>query len=329
MRDLSADTDINESQAARSRMSKMNPQISLEGLSLDLRGFLRQQQLTHLAPQLTEAELTDLNSLLAFDLSKLEGVDPDTMDKLSTHKIQKYQQHCDSMKGHILGDQKQHFIFLSHSKLDAGTEAALMVSEIGKLLKDHPYLPGANYESPVFLDSENLQDLTQLQEQVRNCAYLVFMCTTHVLTRPWCLVEIVTAMEANVPILPMTVQKPGNDFAFPNSEFYERLGNGEILDEAAMDTLRDCGIDLETTVKAIKHMFKTIALPYSPHKSKIMRETELKAMLFRLQPERDSAGNYVHRASSLATGTDSASMTRPATPASRRSLSSVHEAANV
>merc|ERR1712216_220181 len=125
--------------------------------------------------------------------------------------------------------------------------------------------------------------LKQLQHLVRNSANLVFMCTTNVLSRPWCLVEIVTAMEAGIPILPLTVQKPGNDFTFPDSNFYDRLLRGEIFDSSAMETMRHCGMDLQQVSAAIRHVFMTIALPYSPHKSKLMREAELKAVLNRLR----------------------------------------------
>merc|ERR1711957_1132186 len=115
----------------------------------------------------------------------------------------------------------KHFIFISHSKLDAGTEASLMRGEIETLLRADETLPGAEYEVPCFLDAENLQNLEQLTNQVRQCANLTVLCTENILSRPWCLVEIHAAVEAGIPILPVTIEKPGNSFNFPTESFYE------------------------------------------------------------------------------------------------------------
>ncbi len=170
---------------------------------------------------------------------------------------------------------------LSHCKLDAGTEAHLMRGEIEALLKEDSSLPGSVFDVPCFLDSEDLQDLEQLQNQVRHCANLVLLCTEHILTRPWCLVEIYTAQEAGIPILPVTVEKPGNKFSFPTDEFFEAMRRGELLDDAGTRTLRDCGVSLEEVEEAIRFVFERIAVTCSPHKSRAIRDAELKALLRR------------------------------------------------
>ena len=91
--------------------------------------------------------------------------------------------------------QKTYACFLSHYKKEAATEARLCQMELEKLL-------GA----PVFLDSDNLRDLRTLLNDVRESDVLVLLQTTNLLTRPWCLLEIVTAIDANVPIVAINVR---------------------------------------------------------------------------------------------------------------------------
>merc|ERR1719329_1183065 len=151
-------------------------------------------------------------------------------------------------------------LFISHSKLDAGTEACLMRSELEQLVTNNPSLPGTHYEHLCFLDSEDLQNLEQLQSQVRSSANVVVLLTTNVLTRPWCLVEIWAAYEAGIPVLPVEVSKPGNEFCFPGEVFYEHLLHGKLLDASGHKVLRDCGADLEAVAASVCSLFKTITV---------------------------------------------------------------------
>eukprot|EP00427_Karlodinium_veneficum_P031234 CAMPEP_0169191634 /NCGR_PEP_ID=MMETSP1016-20121227/5179_1 /TAXON_ID=342587 /ORGANISM="Karlodinium micrum, Strain CCMP2283" /LENGTH=147 /DNA_ID=CAMNT_0009267907 /DNA_START=88 /DNA_END=528 /DNA_ORIENTATION=+ len=94
----------------------------------------------------------------------------------------------DSYRDYGAEDGTRHFIFLSHFKEEAGTEATLMQGCLASFAEDC-------YEecTSVFLDSEDLTDLSGLQEHVINSKNLVLLLTPGVLYRPWCLVEIVTA----------------------------------------------------------------------------------------------------------------------------------------
>ena len=58
--------------------------------------------------------------------------------------------------------------------------------------------PAHDFRSPVFLDSEDLVDLLTLKEHVQNSHNLMLLLTNNVLLRPWCLVEIVTALGNDV-----------------------------------------------------------------------------------------------------------------------------------
>ena len=47
----------------------------------------------------------------------------------------------------------------------------------------------------IFLDSDDLKDLKQLNKHVRNTQVLVLLQTPHVLHRPYCLLELLTAID--------------------------------------------------------------------------------------------------------------------------------------
>merc|ERR1711971_116045 len=102
------------------------------------------------------------------------------------------------------------------------------------------------------IDSEALDDLSCLQDHVKKSHYLVVLLTPGFLTRPWCLVEIVTAHRHDVQIVPVEVQRPGVTFNYPNDEFYSRLRDGKFLDDGALDLLRSEGIQLSELEAAIR-----------------------------------------------------------------------------
>merc|ERR1711990_1277653 len=91
---------------------------------------------------------------------------------------------------------------------------------------------------PVFLDSSDLQDLSLLRHHVQISHNLLVMLTPGILSRPWCLVEIVTAFRHNIRMVPVTIQRPGLSFQFPGEEFYSALGNGQFLSDASVKVWR-------------------------------------------------------------------------------------------
>ena len=60
--------------------------------------------------------------------------------------------------------------------------------------------------APCFLDSDNLQMLTDLLEHVKESDVLVLLQTKGLLTRPWCLLEIVTAIKNHIPIVAINIR---------------------------------------------------------------------------------------------------------------------------
>jgi hypothetical protein len=90
--------------------------------------------------------------------------------------------------------------FLSHFKIQAGTEARLV----------HDKLKQSMGDVEIFLDSDDLQDLRLLLDHVRASNVLVLLQTKSVLERPWVILELYTAITSDVPICGLNIQN-----AFP------------------------------------------------------------------------------------------------------------------
>jgi len=172
-------------------------------------------------------------------------------------------------EANLENNSDNHIIFISHYKQEAGTEAALMRHALKEAFGE------VDLETPVFVDSEDLTDLEKLLRHVRNSHVLVVLLTPGLLTRPWCVLEIVTAFDNDVQIVPVEIQRPGMTYQFPDDQFYARLHKGGILDSSALSLLEKEGVSLSSIEAAIRHMFLKIAVPYSPHKSENIRSAEL------------------------------------------------------
>ena len=56
-----------------------------------------------------------------------------------------------------------------------------------------------------FLDSDDLRDLSKLTQHVVNSDALVLVQSKGVLARPYCLIELLTALKHNVPIVGLSL----------------------------------------------------------------------------------------------------------------------------
>lgn len=83
--------------------------------------------------------------------------------------------------------------FLSHYKIEAATEA--------RWLQENLALLGRR----CFLDSDDLKNLTKLKDHVRSSDCVLLLQTKSVLTRPWCIVELLTAIDSGVPIVGVSI----------------------------------------------------------------------------------------------------------------------------
>ena len=92
--------------------------------------------------------------------------------------------------------------FLSHYKDECASPARQMKTELSAELS------ALGTDAQVYLDSDDLRDLRRLLDAVKESEVLVLMQTRHLLSRPWVLLEIYTAITHAVPIVTVQVQGP-------------------------------------------------------------------------------------------------------------------------
>ena len=99
--------------------------------------------------------------------------------------------------------------------------------------------------APVFLDSDDLTDLRELLEQVRESDVLLFFQSRSVLERPYCLLELHTAVTAGVPIVAVNV-RGGNEYSHADAEHLLRYLDTEleVRIPGASRLLQKHGVDL-------------------------------------------------------------------------------------
>ena len=96
--------------------------------------------------------------------------------------------------------QRKFGAFVSHMKAEASMEARFLKGALEEQLGKR-----------VFLDSDDLRDLGDLLDHVRDSEAVVLVQSQSVLTRPWCLLELAAAMDAGVPVVGVSLQ----NHAFP------------------------------------------------------------------------------------------------------------------
>ena len=64
----------------------------------------------------------------------------------------------------------------------------------------------------MFLDSDNLHDLTDLLNHVKDSGALVVLQSAELISRPWCLLEMHVAVTNNVPIVAINIRGKRYDF---------------------------------------------------------------------------------------------------------------------
>lgn len=258
----------------------------------DLKELLRRLKLKHLAPIFQICGVWGLDDLCDLDPETLErmveqskqtypGLDADVLrEQLSQRSALEFKDSLEERAKKVLGtteQRSQHLIFLSHHKADGGTEASLLRQELELQIKDDISL--WIMEAPIFLDSEDLTSLEKLTDHVSNSHNVVLLLTKDVLTRPWILVELATALKFEVPIVPVEIKKPGHSFNFPDAAFYEKMRRGKLLSSGSMAVLQQCHVTLADVERSLRHLFNTISLTYSPHRPALHRKVEVSDIL--------------------------------------------------
>lgn len=262
-----------------------------EAIHRDLHAFLKEKELLDLQESLMDIGVVKLTDLQEMDMEQLEKeletrglhLSQEQKKALSPSLIKRFRRSAARVvQRQLFGpSSEEHYIFLSHAKLEAGTEAALMRNELENLIRADPQNPASSFDVPIFLDSEDLSDLHDLQNIVDRTHNLVLLLSPSVLQRVWVLVEITTAVNRGVRVLPVLVSKPGMSFQFPKDEFFADFVKGEWLEESDMQILQEARFTLEDVAGAIREVFKHIAVPYSPHMAAHMRKAELECLMKR------------------------------------------------
>ena len=131
--------------------------------------------------------------------------------------------------------------FLSHYKLECGTEARLVQLQLRPIIEKNPF-EGSSHE--VFLDSDDLSDLRNLLQHVIQTKVLVLLQTKGVLTRPWVIMELYTAITNEVPIVALNV-KNASPYDYAEAMNFLMFFDQEIdiANPGAAHLLIDMGID--------------------------------------------------------------------------------------
>jgi len=262
--------------------ARTRPPLPTNRSARDLRLFLKRQDMSWLEPELLRVDISTLEQLQATDPAMLQEslsqsghtMSQEQQESISPQAISVFLTTVASeFKSRVREAQHNdgYILFLSHYKVEAGTEAALMRTELEQVLGE----AASTHESAVFLDSEDLTTLSELQDAVRKSKNVALLLTANVLTRPWVLVELATAHTEGIPVLPVALAKEGNAFTFPDEDFFQALLDGSILGDVGTKVVLECGFDMETVVQALKQLLKRIALPYSPHRPASIRRAEL------------------------------------------------------
>ena len=132
--------------------------------------------------------------------------------------------------------------FVSHMKAEAAMEARFLQIELETL---HP-------DDLIFLASDDLRDLSKLIHHVQQSRCLVLVQTRKVLTRPYCILELLTAIESQIPIVCVTVGGKPPEIAYNYEEMTKLMmwmdTEREQWNPGAADVLRDHGYEDLTDV---------------------------------------------------------------------------------
>ena len=152
-----------------------------------------------------------------------------------------------------------HAAFVSHCKADAAMEARFLQTELeGKL------------DKKVFLDSDDLRDLTELMNHVKDSKALILLQSKSVLERPYCLLELVAAIDHGVPIIGVALQgQNGYEFAGA-ARFLQHLDTYlEQANPGAAAVLRDNGVEpIDVAWKLSQSLPKIISVPLNTSASR-------------------------------------------------------------
>jgi len=137
-----------------------------------------------------------------------------------------------------VGISNSHYTsFLSHCKAEGGPEAQVLNTALDKgLLKGNCLFPTNRGNN--FIDTRELDHITtaEIVKGVQSSKVFVMLLTKTVLTRPWVLLEVYTALNAGIPVIPVKVfrQNPEDDYSFSTAQDFLSNLETNVYDETYM-----------------------------------------------------------------------------------------------
>ena len=85
-------------------------------------------------------------------------------------------------------------------------------------------------------DTTELQEITPetLQSAVKSSKVFILLLTNEVLTRPWCLLEIYTALENKIPVIPVRIERQRLNYSYSGAADFLSNLVGNVRDEELM-----------------------------------------------------------------------------------------------
>jgi len=162
----------------------------------------------------------------------------------------------------ISGEVDRYSALVCHVKSSHGATARWMQLELGK------YTGGKNR---IFLDSENLVNLTHLLSTVREKVdVLVVLATRDIWWRPWCAGEITTASSAGIPIVLAMMAEGDNALELNFKSLSQEVSSQ--LDQVQMDVLAPFGIAHDDIQQAYEKLDNAPKVSFSVRDPMMVRE---------------------------------------------------------
>lgn len=170
--------------------------------------------------------------------------------------------------------------FLSHYKDEAGIAARYLKTVLAEQLG----LVGAA-RGRVFLDSDNLHNLDLLLDTVRRSDNFVLLLTRRVFSRPWVLLEIHTAIQAEKELVLVNVVGRGEAaFDFHEARQYQRdFIHAPGVDQSCVELLEEHGVAPEDIQKAISTVLKKIAIDLDLHGEETILHAQIRNIIRRMK----------------------------------------------
>ena len=168
--------------------------------------------------------------------------------------------------------------FISHYK----TESAAEATYIKEWLSEH-------LARDVFLDSDNLREITAeaMSENIRRSDVVIILQTPNYLTRPYCLIEILVAIDMKKPLLPLKVENGYGSYDFADASALLADLETELPRRGCqytLDELRKNRVDVaEASRKLSATIPQTMSMPYCQACGEYLRHGALWDLLSKVE----------------------------------------------